>query len=101
VLYSLLSTLVANEPLERSSANVALAISGPAAWNGLPPHLRTITDTNIFKRRLKSFCSLTHSHSVLALLNKLYSSALLITDCTSAHCDCEYSTMEGRCRRTV
>jgi len=28
--------------------------SEPAAWNSLPPHLRTITDTNAFKRHLKS-----------------------------------------------
>jgi len=29
--------------------------SGPAAWNSLPLHLRTITDTNSFKQHLKSF----------------------------------------------
>ena len=29
--------------------------SGPAAWNSLPPQLQAITDTNIFKRHLKSF----------------------------------------------
>jgi len=29
--------------------------SGPVAWNSLPPHLRTITDTNAFKRHLKLF----------------------------------------------
>ena len=36
--------------------------SAPAAWNSLPPHLRTITDTNAFKRHLKSFLfSLSHN----------------------------------------
>jgi len=29
--------------------------SGPAAWNCLPPHLRAITQTNVFKQRLKAF----------------------------------------------
>ena len=29
--------------------------SGPAAWNSLPSHLRTIADTNVFKRHLKAF----------------------------------------------
>ena len=29
--------------------------SGPAAWNSLPAHLRTIADTNVFKRHLKAF----------------------------------------------
>ena len=29
--------------------------SGPAAWNSLPSHLRTMTDTNVFKRHLKAF----------------------------------------------
>ena len=29
--------------------------SGPAAWNSLPSHLRTIIDTNVFKRHLKAF----------------------------------------------
>jgi len=28
---------------------------GPAAWNSLPSHLRTMTDTNVFKRHLKAF----------------------------------------------
>ena len=29
--------------------------SGPAAWNSLPSHLRTIIDTDVFKRHLKAF----------------------------------------------
>ena len=29
--------------------------SGSAAWNSLPSHVRTITDTNAFKRHLKLF----------------------------------------------
>jgi len=29
--------------------------SGPAAWNGILPQLRTISNTNTFKRHLKSF----------------------------------------------
>ena len=29
--------------------------SGPAARNSLPSHLRTIIDTNVFKRHLKAF----------------------------------------------
>ena len=29
--------------------------SGPAAWNSLLSHLRTIIDTNVFKRHLKAF----------------------------------------------
>ena len=29
--------------------------SGPAEWNSLPSHLRTIIDTNVFKRHLKAF----------------------------------------------
>ena len=29
--------------------------SGPAARNSLPSHLRTTTDTNVFKRHLKAF----------------------------------------------
>ena len=30
--------------------------SGPAAWNTLPSDLHDITDTNVFKKRLKLFC---------------------------------------------
>jgi len=29
--------------------------SGPAAWNSLPSHLRTIIDTNVFNRHLKAY----------------------------------------------
>ena len=28
--------------------------AGPAAWNSLPHHLHQITDTGLFKRRLKT-----------------------------------------------
>jgi len=31
------------------------SFSGPAAWNGLSPHLRSITNTDTFKRYLKLF----------------------------------------------
>jgi len=52
-----------------------------SAWNSLPPHLRTITDTNTFKRHLKSFVYTKTFSVLLALLDKLYSSAIQITDC--------------------
>ena len=29
--------------------------SGPAAWNSLPSHLRTVIDTNVFKHHLKVY----------------------------------------------
>ena len=50
--------------------------SGPAERNSLPSHLRTIIDTNVFKRHLKAFpvywvvCIV-----LLALLDSLYSDA--------------------------
>ena len=33
----------------------AFSHAGPAAWNGLPTKIRSITDTNIFKSRLKTY----------------------------------------------
>ena len=33
----------------------AFSFSGPAAWNLLPIHLQTTTDTNTFKRLLKTY----------------------------------------------
>jgi len=51
----------------------------------LPPHLRrpTITDTNYFKRHLKSFL---FTESLLGFLDKLYSGAMQITDCIVLYC---------------
>jgi len=51
---------------------------GPAAWNSLLPQPRTITDTNTFKQHLESFLFIHPkcSHSLLVLLDMLYSSAL-------------------------
>ena len=33
----------------------AFSHAGPAAWNGLPTGIRSITDTSIFKSRLKTY----------------------------------------------
>ena len=33
----------------------AFSFSGPAAWNSLPIYLQTTTDTNTFKRLLKTY----------------------------------------------
>jgi len=56
--------------------------SGPAAWNSLPPHLRTITNTNAFKWHLKSFLFIRVFLIVLlVLLDKLYNGTIQITDC--------------------
>ena len=33
----------------------AFSHAGSAAWNGLPTEIRSITDTNIFKSRLKTY----------------------------------------------
>jgi hypothetical protein len=30
-------------------------VAGPRAWNSLPIELKTIIDTSVFKRRLKTF----------------------------------------------
>ena len=39
----------------KRTTRTKLSHSGPAAWNSLPSHLRTIIDTNVFKRHLKAF----------------------------------------------
>ena len=41
--------------------------SGSAAWSSLPSHVRTITDTNVFKRHLKAFL-FTESFSYFLLV---------------------------------
>jgi len=53
--------------------------SGPVAWNSLSLHLRTITDTNAFKRHLYSFLFTVFLIVLLAFLDKLYSGAIQIT----------------------
>ena len=87
--------------------------SGSVAWNSLPPHLCTITDTNAFKRHLKSFL-FTETFSHLVLLDKLYSSAIQITDCivlyqrlstclvitvNAGHRICIHDVLSTTCRR--
>ena len=71
--------------------------SGPATWNSLPPHLRIITDTNNFKRHLKSF--LFTESFLLALRGKLYCSAIQITDCIVSYC-LRHSRNVGSCSET-
>ena len=41
--------------IRRKLGERAISHAGPAAWNGLPTEIRTITDTNIFKSRLKTY----------------------------------------------
>ena len=36
------------------SGAMRVAYAAPAAWNSLPPALHQLTDTAVFKRRLKS-----------------------------------------------
>ena len=60
--------------------------SGPAAWNSLPSHLRTMTDINVFKWHLKAFLFTVIFIVLLAPMDNLYSSALQITDCIVLYC---------------
>ena len=39
----------------RKLGDRAFSVAGPRAWNSLPIELKTITDTSVFKRRLKTF----------------------------------------------
>jgi len=60
---------------------------GSAAWNSLPPHLRTITDTNAFKWHLKSFLFSETFHSFVSAPGQVvYSGAIQITDCIVLYC---------------
>ena len=38
----------------RKLGDRAFSVAGPRAWNSLPIELKTITDTSVFKRRLKT-----------------------------------------------
>ena len=51
-----------------------------------PPHLRTITDTNAVKRHLKSVLFSVFLIVLLALLDKLYSGTIQITDLILLYC---------------
>ena len=33
----------------------AFSVAGPQLWNKLPPHIRSLTDINIFRKRLKTY----------------------------------------------
>ena len=39
----------------RKFGDRAFSVAGPRAWNSLPIELKTITDTSVFKRKLKTF----------------------------------------------
>jgi len=41
--------------LRTKFAERAFSFSGPVEWNCLPNDLRTITDTNVFKKKLKAY----------------------------------------------
>jgi len=43
------------------------SVSGPAAWNSLPVNLHDITDTNTFKKRLKTVRLIVHTDVLLLL----------------------------------
>ena len=39
----------------RKLGDRAFSVAGPRVWNSLPTELKTITDTSVFKRKLKTF----------------------------------------------
>jgi hypothetical protein len=39
----------------RKLGDRAFSVAGPRLWNSLPTELKTITDTSVFKRKLKTF----------------------------------------------
>ena len=47
----------------RKLGDRSFSVAGPRAWNSLPVELKTITETSIFKRQLKTFLFKIAYHS--------------------------------------
>ena len=48
----------------RVSSNQAFSVAAPRVWNGLPVDIRQITDTKLFKKKLKTFLFNSAYHGI-------------------------------------